>query len=348
MAVRQRGTKWQVDVTWQGRRAPRITRDSRKEAEVIEAQFLADLKAGREPQVMDAPRAARFALMTTDLTRLGTLFDRAFVTFWKGTRNERQAEINGRQWVEALGDDYHVPDLTTQVITEVADGWIAKGNATGTVNRKLMALSKMLKLAHSEGVIARLPILPTRKEHTGRIRFYTFDEEASMLGFFRDTGENQLAHMASLGIETGFRKGELMRLEVRDYTPQSNLLHVWETKADLPRAVPLTAKAQESIKILSKGRAPSDRLFTDQLDDRRVSHWFHKWKKYHGIPTDKDAVFHATRHTCCSRLVQAGVHLVTVKNWMGHKDISTTLKYAHLAPVAFDEALDKLNQWRTA
>jgi site-specific recombinase XerD len=38
------------------------------------------------------------------------------------------------------------------------------------------------------------------------------------------------------------------------------------------------------------------------------------------------------RHTCASRLVNAGIDLYVVKEWLGHSSIQVTEKYAHLAP----------------
>jgi site-specific recombinase XerD len=42
--------------------------------------------------------------------------------------------------------------------------------------------------------------------------------------------------------------------------------------------------------------------------------------------------FHCIRHTFASRLVMAGVDLRTVQELMGHKTISMTVRYGHLAP----------------
>ncbi len=66
-----------------------------------------------------------------------------------------------------------------------------------------------------------------------------------------------------------------------------------------------------------------------------------------GFPRLSDGVAHALRHTCASRLVQRGVGLKVVQQWMGHKRIEVTLRYAHLSPTSLLEAVKVLEEDET-
>ena len=71
-----------------------------------------------------------------------------------------------------------------------------------------------------------------------------------------------------------------------------------------------------------------------------------QWKKKsrHNGGEDKEwYVPHLCRHTCATRLVQRGVPLGVVKDWMGHECIQATMIYAHHAPKQLHEAVKVLN-----
>lgn len=54
---------------------------------------------------------------------------------------------------------------------------------------------------------------------------------------------------------------------------------------------------------------------------------------------------HALRHTCASRLVNKGIDLYVVKEWLGHSSIQVTEKYAHLAPHKLSHAATVLDEY---
>ncbi|MGB1611160.1 MAG: tyrosine-type recombinase/integrase, partial [Flavobacteriaceae bacterium] len=51
---------------------------------------------------------------------------------------------------------------------------------------------------------------------------------------------------------------------------------------------------------------------------------------------------HCLRHTCASRLVQRGIDLRVIQEFLGHKSISTTIRYAKIAPKNLETARDVL------
>ena len=57
----------------------------------------------------------------------------------------------------------------------------------------------------------------------------------------------------------------------------------------------------------------------------------------------ENCTLHVLRHTFASNLMMSGVDLGTVQKLMGHKDIKTTMRYAHLAPDHLRAGVEKLN-----
>jgi integrase len=58
-----------------------------------------------------------------------------------------------------------------------------------------------------------------------------------------------------------------------------------------------------------------------------------------------DFTFHGLRHTFASRLVMRGVDLLTVKELLGHKTLTMTLRYTQLASDHKQRAVSMLEQW---
>jgi site-specific recombinase XerD len=76
----------------------------------------------------------------------------------------------------------------------------------------------------------------------------------------------------------------------------------------------------------------ADREIRD-IARKNLKDWItHRFSEIRDAAGLTDVTVHVLRHTTASRLIQAGFELVKVRDWLGHKDIKTTLIYAHLAP----------------
>jgi integrase len=79
------------------------------------------------------------------------------------------------------------------------------------------------------------------------------------------------------------------------------------------------------------------------FDSTDPEKWFAKLVKAVGI---KDFTWHDLRHTFASRLAMAGVSMRHIADLMGHSEIQTTMRYAHLAPGHLADAVEKLAEKR--
>jgi integrase len=96
------------------------------------------------------------------------------------------------------------------------------------------------------------------------------------------------------------------------------------------REIPINQPLRDTLEGLVR-RVNSPYVFTDS-DGKRfqdVKTAFHSACRRAGI---KDLRFHDLRHTFASHVVMQGVDLTSVKELLGHKTLTMTLRYAHLAP----------------
>ena len=266
------------------------------------------------------------------------LHSQAMNRIWKGTKSEPTASVNTQSAVDFFGPTNIVAELSVQQIDAYVDNLQSKGNSNATINRKLSALSKMLKFALDRELITKLPKISKRKESNGRIRWLTPQEEHKLVQHYNETNRPDLATFVMFLLDTGARVGEALAVKWKDFSNGS--VTFWDTKNNSPRSVPVTARVR-SILNLDNLSASEGGPFEKVSYNEFIYIW-NKTKKALGYEGDEQFVPHCLRHTCASRLAQAGVPLVTIKEFMGHKTIQITLRYAHLAPNQLDKAKEVL------
>ncbi|MDQ0319648.1 integrase [Pararhizobium capsulatum DSM 1112] len=217
-----------------------------------------------------------------------------------------------------------------------------RGNSNATINRKMAALSKLLRKAFKMGDIHSLPEFRRQKEKAGRIRFLEYDEEDRLFAAIASRNE-AYARLCVFLVDTGARLGEAISLHWGDI--HNNRVTFWVTKSGRSRSVPLTGRAADAVSTKSASTGPF--VGIDQQQFRSV---WNASKLDVGLADDADVVPHVLRHTCASRLVRGGIDIRRVQMWLGHQTLQMTMRYAHLASHDLDMCvpiLERASQSKT-
>ena len=324
MPVRQRGNSWQVDVRKRGIRF-RHSYQTEDQANVMLGKVEEAISLGKalpDPEDCNDGKAMTIA----------ALLRKAGEKYWSDTQHGHLTLRGIEKMIEEhIGEHRPLSQFNLDFIDELISHFKRQGNANGTINRKLSIISKAATYAKDRGLIDYKPKIEWQKEGKGRMRFVTPEEEAIMYRVLTQMGWFQERDTFMFLIDTGMRVGELKNLRFDDL--QGNNLTIWETKADHPRTVVLTKRALD-IFLSNKGKMgmPYQRL---------IDHWNHM-KCVMNLEDDEQFIPHCLRHTCASRLVQRGVPILVVQQWLGHKTIHMTMRYAHLCPTNLEEAVKVL------
>jgi integrase len=181
-----------------------------------------------------------------------------------------------------------------------------------TANRILTVLKAALNKAFHDGRVASdsawRSVKPFRNVDAARVRYLTEDECRRLLNAcppdFRE-----LVHGA---LVSGCRYGELTRLTIADFHPDSGTLLIREAKSGKPRHVPLDDGAFAFFEAITAGRPSAEPIF--RTADGRT------WgKSYQARPLaqacqaariDPPITFHGLRHTWASHRVMKGAPLI--------------------------------------
>jgi integrase len=204
-----------------------------------------------------------------------------------------------------------------------------------TVNREIQILNHMFRKALDNPVKHQRPL----RVNNRRLRYLSLEEMERLLAGADDV----LRPILIAALHTGFRRSELFGLTWQDVDFKRGVIRVLHTKNGERRELPMTDTLRDTLQHLPR-RLNSDQVFPGKTGHGLVDirKRFHRTLREAGI---EGFVFHDLRHTFASHLVMAGVDLMTVKEFLGHKDIKMTLRYAHLAPDYKRAAISRLDTY---
>jgi integrase len=141
--------------------------------------------------------------------------------------------------------------------------------------------------------------------------------------------------MVEAALQTGCRYGELCRLVVGDFNPDSGTLAIRQSKTGKPRHVVLTDEGAGLFAHLTAGRAGDEPILRKRRGGPflRSDQFLPMRAAVKRAKITPPISFHGLRHTWASLSVMAGAPLMVVARNLGHANTTMTEKhYGHLAP----------------
>jgi integrase len=250
--------------------------------------------------------------------------------------------------------DKHMGSMSPPDIAVFLEVMKSQGYAPGTCNRALVLLRYGFELAirwHTQDVIHN-PVkeIKNLRDDNKIERFLSTEQAERLMTAVRQSESEMLPFIVMFLIYTGARKREVLDAQWKDVDWQQKSWRIPRTKSGKVRHVPLSEGAYELLLKL-KGQAfeqldsltASDNkdgeqdellnhafIFANPKTGMAYNSFYYSWNAARcraGLPEFR---VHDLRHSFASFLVNAGRSLYEVQELLGHADIRTTSRYAHL------------------
>ena len=308
------------------------------------ALIIARIKAGEEP--VPLPLAARVNGGPT-VADLAARYLEEHVEVKLKPNTQRQARgVLHRHILPALGKMPLVAIERAQVVDlqqKLCDRPV-------TANRAVKVLSHMYRLGEGWGMVPEGcdPCRSVEKYPERRRERFLTDAEFARIGRVLDEAVDSASAspIAVAAIRllmlTGCRKSEILTLRWTDVDLEVGELHLADAKAG-PRAVHLPPTAVRLLEALPR-RESCRWVFPGEDREGRFSGGGldHVWQTVRTHAELEDVRLHDLRHSFASRALALGETLPVIGKLLGHNDIETTARYAHLARDSIHEAAERI------
>lgn len=261
--------------------------------------------------------------------------------------NNKWSEIQNKRTILKVNllpffGNFRLDQISNRDIEEYKALKIKSGLNPKSINNHLSCLRKCLNTASEWNIITNVPKIKLLKVPPPQTFFIT-PEECDML---LQTAEGNWHDMILTVLRTGLRFGELIALKWSDIdfnrkilTVQRSIVRgkIGSTKSNKNRIIPL---AYDLSELLSSKTRTSEYIFTNENGQiLKQNYCLKKISALAKLAGIRKIGWHALRHTFASHLANNGVIIQAVQQLLGHSDLKTTMRYAHLAPETLVDAI---------
>ncbi|MEP5374317.1 MAG: tyrosine-type recombinase/integrase [Hyphomicrobiales bacterium] len=238
----------------------------------------------------------------------------------------------------------HLDEITKDDVIKFRQAALQSGAKPGTVNRRLILLRYIYNLAVRDWEVPGVPGNPTHgvallEENNKKERYITKEELKRLYDAVRLSQNKMLSYIVPMLVVTGARKGEVLNARWEDFDLNRRQWRVPKAKSGQTRYIPLGENALRVIDAV-RGVSGSEYPFGNPATGKPYKHLYRAWDTARETAGLSDVRMHDLRHSFASFLINSGRSLYEVQKLLGHTQVKTTQRYAHLSQETLLEAAD--------
>lgn len=240
-------------------------------------------------------------------------------------------------------ENRYLDTIVRQDIIKMHHDRRAFGAAAGSANRLLIMMRYIFNLAirwDAPGIKANpcagVPLLEVNNK---KERYLSVDEAQRLYEAVRASENTMLQYIVPMLILTGARKREVLDAQWQDFDLARRIWRIPMSKSGKSRYVPLGDGAMTVLSTMPRSMKCEWAFANPQTNKPFVS-VFCAWNTARKNAGLADVRMHDLRHSFASLLVNSGRTLYEVQQILGHTQVKTTQRYAHLSQ---DTLLDAAN-----
>jgi integrase len=241
---------------------------------------------------------------------------------------------------------HRMATLKAPDVAVFVDKMKAKKYAPGTINRTLVLLRYGYTLSVRWNMISgqsnpmkefKNIVNDNKLEH-----FLTSQQASDLLKELKKSDNEMLQWIVLFLLYTGARKREVLDAKWADIDLEQKSWRIPKTKSGKIRHIPLSEHAIDVLISVKKrwGKEAFPFIFANEKTGLPFVSFFCSWNRARKLAGLSYLRVHDLRHSFASFLVNAGRSLYEVQEILGHSDIRTTSRYAHLSRERLQQAVE--------
>jgi integrase len=172
--------------------------------------------------------------------------------------------------------------------------------------------------------------IPLYPENNKLERYLTPEEARRLFEALEQSQAKMLKPIITMLLLTGARKNEVLQAKWSDFDFEKRIWRIEKNKSGKTRYVPLNDGAVALLQSMERFEG-CEYAFPNPETLKPYTHIFQSWNTVRKKAGLADFRIHDLRHSFASFLVNNGRSLYEVQKILGHTQIKTTQRYAHLA-----------------